>query len=719
MKLKYKIFTTLLFILPSFVIQAQLATVTTEPVYSVGQKIAFVYGEITYEGGSNISESGFCWNETGNPTFSDNSISNGETFGSFYSELETLTPNTTYYIRSYATNEDGTAYGNEETFTTFSEDAMVVVIKDLYGSSYSFGGAMNFTINWGDGNQTYNTGNATEYYNYTDSKGNYIVAFEGMLEEFHGMTFMNVSQILEIESFGNMGLIDVSEVGYLESRLHSVPSQLPSTITNVDKMFRSASIFNQDIGNWDMSNITSMQEMFAGTQEFNQDITNWDISNVKSLAKVFSFSKAFNQDISKWDVSKVTSFYGMFEGAKVFNQDISSWDVSNALNMSNMFDEAKAFNQDIGNWDVSNVTHMSGMFRDNTVFTHDLSKWNVSSVIEMGGMFAGSEYNGNIGNWDVSSVTNMAGMFNGSSFNQDISSWDVSSVTDMGQMFYFANSFNQDVSNWNVGNVIDMHQMFYYAHKFNQDVSNWNITKVPDFSNFVHGTDMSIHNYDKLLISWAGKPVMKNVKLSVGRVMYSSSAVAARNNLINNHGWIISDGGEGIAATGVTFEEGESIILDKNRSVILNITVLPTNASMTEISLTSSDTSIVKIIDEYIFRPVIRGGDKAGEAIVTVTTYDGAYIDQLKVIVGSTTSSKITKSNSILVYPTIMSNEVNIAGQGIQLIQILNVSGKVLYESSNISLNNTAVDVSGFNSGVYIVNVLRDEENFVSKIIKK
>lgn len=81
-------------------------------------------GNVTYDGGSTITERGICWSTTTGPTVSltTKAIDAGTT-GAFSCNLTGLTPNTLYYVRSYATNSSGTCYGTQVTFTTSADVA--------------------------------------------------------------------------------------------------------------------------------------------------------------------------------------------------------------------------------------------------------------------------------------------------------------------------------------------------------------------------------------------------------------------------------------------------------------------------------------------------------------------------------------------------------------------------------------------------------------------
>ena len=98
--------------------QAVIATISTDEVSSTGSSTAVSGGNITDDGDAVITARGICWATSPSPVTSDNKTSNGSGKGSFNATLTGLQPATTYYIRSYATNIAGTAYGNELTFTT-------------------------------------------------------------------------------------------------------------------------------------------------------------------------------------------------------------------------------------------------------------------------------------------------------------------------------------------------------------------------------------------------------------------------------------------------------------------------------------------------------------------------------------------------------------------------------------------------------------------------
>lgn len=95
-----------------------LAALTTTAVSMITATNAIAGGNVTSDGGGAISARGICWNLMSNPTISGNKTNDGNGIGIFISSITGLQHGTTYYVRSYATNNAGTAYGDQVCFTT-------------------------------------------------------------------------------------------------------------------------------------------------------------------------------------------------------------------------------------------------------------------------------------------------------------------------------------------------------------------------------------------------------------------------------------------------------------------------------------------------------------------------------------------------------------------------------------------------------------------------
>jgi len=95
-----------------------IPTVTTSDISSITSVDATGGGEVTFNGNTSVTARGVCWSISQNPTISDSKTTDGVGIGTFTSKFTNLTPNTTYYVRAYATNSEGTAYGEQKSFTT-------------------------------------------------------------------------------------------------------------------------------------------------------------------------------------------------------------------------------------------------------------------------------------------------------------------------------------------------------------------------------------------------------------------------------------------------------------------------------------------------------------------------------------------------------------------------------------------------------------------------
>lgn len=100
---------------------SSLPKVTTSDVTNITANSALGGGNVTDDGGSEIKERGLCYGTTPNPTMSDNVVqaSIGGT-GIFVCPMEGLKSGATYYVRAYAINGAGTAYGEQKSFRTLN-----------------------------------------------------------------------------------------------------------------------------------------------------------------------------------------------------------------------------------------------------------------------------------------------------------------------------------------------------------------------------------------------------------------------------------------------------------------------------------------------------------------------------------------------------------------------------------------------------------------------
>ena len=87
-------------------------------VSNIGTSNATFSSSLLSDGDGNISDCGFCYSRTPEPTIEDAKVSLGKRTGVFVTTVNTLNENTTYYVRSYAVNEAGVAYGEEVNFAT-------------------------------------------------------------------------------------------------------------------------------------------------------------------------------------------------------------------------------------------------------------------------------------------------------------------------------------------------------------------------------------------------------------------------------------------------------------------------------------------------------------------------------------------------------------------------------------------------------------------------
>jgi uncharacterized protein (TIGR02145 family) len=95
-----------------------LPSVTTKTVSDITATSASTGGYVSGDGGSTVTERGVCYGTLQNPTIADEVFVEGGGTGNFTCELTDLLPDTSYYVRAYAINSAGIAYGSQVSFHT-------------------------------------------------------------------------------------------------------------------------------------------------------------------------------------------------------------------------------------------------------------------------------------------------------------------------------------------------------------------------------------------------------------------------------------------------------------------------------------------------------------------------------------------------------------------------------------------------------------------------
>jgi uncharacterized protein (TIGR02145 family) len=172
-----------------------LATLSTLPVIDITDTSATSGGNISDNGGTPVTQRGVVWGNNPNPTTANNTSFDGSGTGNFTSNLSGLLANTTYYIRTYAINSAGTAYGDELSFNTTSG---VVDIVSNPGAGVTFDGYNYTSIVLGNGQEWMAENLRTTIYANGDAIPNVIADSLWLSETSGAWTFYNNDSQYEI-----------------------------------------------------------------------------------------------------------------------------------------------------------------------------------------------------------------------------------------------------------------------------------------------------------------------------------------------------------------------------------------------------------------------------------------------------------------------------------------------------------------------------------------
>ena len=180
-----------------------VAAVVTNTVTAITMTTATSGGNVTADGGSPVTARGICWSTSINPTTANSHTTDGTGIGTFTSYLTGLIANTLYHVRAYATNSNGTYYGNDLTFRSqcvasalpFSEGFAAASIPDCWSQ----------VDHQGNG-QTWQFGVISSQTPLPNLTGNYAFLNSGGYGAGFTQNADLVSPVIDCSTFGNVTL---------------------------------------------------------------------------------------------------------------------------------------------------------------------------------------------------------------------------------------------------------------------------------------------------------------------------------------------------------------------------------------------------------------------------------------------------------------------------------------------------------------------------------
>lgn len=159
----------------------EISTLIVSDITSLSAKCG---GNITSAAGSAIIARGICWSTAQNPTISDNKTDDGNGVGVFTSIISGLTIGTTYYVRAYATNSYGTAYGAVRKFQSFN---LGIKMENIPAGTFTMGSP------------------ESEVYHYTDETQHQVSLSAYMISKYE-ITNAEFASFLNVKNIGSNGL---------------------------------------------------------------------------------------------------------------------------------------------------------------------------------------------------------------------------------------------------------------------------------------------------------------------------------------------------------------------------------------------------------------------------------------------------------------------------------------------------------------------------------
>lgn len=305
---------------------------STVPVSAISTTSAVSGGNVTDDGGASVISRGVCWNTSDNPEITNNKTSDSQGSGSFTSNLTQLTPNTSYFVRAYATNSAGISYGSSVSFKTIGDKPASTSTNatEIQTTSATLNGTVNpnsltttVTFEYGLTTTYGNTSPASQSPLSGDSNWNVTAALTGLnpgkiyhyrikAENSLGITYSSDMTITTLGQVPSVTTLDATAISLSTATLNGSvnPNYLPTTISfewGIDNSYgnRLTPTQNSLDGSTPVNVSVVLSGLTEGTKYYYRITATNELGTTNSLG--FSFTTFAKPIITTKDISEITT----------------------------------------------------------------------------------------------------------------------------------------------------------------------------------------------------------------------------------------------------------------------------------------------------------------------------------------------------------------------------------------------------------------------------
>ncbi|MCF8364293.1 MAG: hypothetical protein K9H16_00835 [Bacteroidales bacterium] len=353
-------------------------TVTTAAVTNITATTATSGGNVSDEGSATVTARGVCWSTAPNPTTANNFTNDGGGTGAFTSSITGLAESSTYYVRAYATNQFGTAYGNEVSYSTTALEPVYVCDSAITYSNYYGTEKVIFTYNASGQrlkelykilNTSYGVWvNYTQYLSTYDASGNILSKINQDWNSTIGSWVNNSQYLYTYDASGNMLSYTYQNWNSTIGSWVNIYQYLYTYDASGNRLSKINQDWNSTIGSW-VNNSQYLYTYNASGNMLSYTYQNWNStigSWVNNWQELYTYNASGN--MLSWIYQNWNSTIGSWVN---IYQYLYTYDSSG----NRLSDTYQNWNSTIGSW-VNNSQYLYTYDASGNMLSYTYQNWN-------------------------------------------------------------------------------------------------------------------------------------------------------------------------------------------------------------------------------------------------------------------------------------------------------------------------------------------------------